>query len=439
MKRGLTSGVLVGAAMALVLSFCAHARAAGALGTVTPEIVKGLGTIPPLAVVVAAPLVTDQTTPKGDELVARMAAIVAGRIGGAARAHPQSAGLAVARAVAGKAGALVFVQVEIAKGELRVTADLYPVMSNGWDRVRIPAPAPRAHVFTAAPLDAEIRAFLPAIVLEQASVHKSRHDEGEVLAAACGDLDGDGGMEIALVSRARVTVGRIRAGKFTPLKSAAWSALSPRGPATMREPLASAVFTSRRGLYVGLSDRGGVLLDANLVPTPPPLLGIPVQLAAGNACAHPNAESGAFEGDITACSGKVREVPVLASPPVKRYDMFAQADIVDKDGTVRSFWANREPSGKLRLRFGETNATIDGVGAQVAIGDLDADGIPEVVTSADAGDDFVTVQSWAPGTPRARMHFPAPAGVRALAVCPPEEKGAPALVAVVGGEIWVVR
>ncbi len=412
--------------------------AAGALGTLPAEVVRALGTLPPAAVVVAAPLTTDQPTAKGDELAERVAVMIAGRIGGAARPHAQTASLAAARAIAGKAGALVFVQSEIAKGELRVTADLYPVMSNGWDRVRIPAPAPKAHAFAKAPLDAEVRTFLPTIVLEQAKLHKAKHDEGEVLAVGCGDLDGDGGMEIALVTRARVSVGRVRAGRFVPVRTVTWNLLSPRVGVPNREPLAGAVFGPSGGLSVGLSDRGGVSLDANLL-APSALLGIPVPMAGGNACARPNAESGAFEGDVATCAAKPKQGGSLATPSVKRYDVFAQSEVVARDGVTKPIWANREPSGKLHVRFGDTVITLEGAGAQVAVGDLDADGVPEIVTTADSGDDAIVVQSWAPNALRPRLRFPATVPVQAVAICPPEERGAPALVGVVGGEIWVVR
>ena len=43
------------------------------------------------------------------------------------------------------------------------------------------------------------------------------------------------------------------------------------------------------------------------------------------------------------------------------------------------------------------------------------------------------------GDLRPRLHIPAPAGVRALGVCPAEARGEPALVAVVGSEVWVIR
>jgi hypothetical protein len=62
------------------------------------------------------------------------------------------------------------------------------------------------------------------------------------------------------------------------------------------------------------------------------------------------------------------------------------------------------------------------------------------VTTNDAGDDVLAVTSWNPkGTLFPRLRLPAKEGVRAVAVCPPEDKGVPAVVAVVGGEVWLVR
>jgi hypothetical protein len=71
---------------------------------------------------------------------------------------------------------------------------------------------------------------------------------------------------------------------------------------------------------------------------------------------------------------------------------------------------------------------------------MDLDGLPEIVSSADTTDDALRIQTLADdGTLRERLKVAAPAGVRALAICPPEENGAQALVAIVGTEVWLVR
>jgi hypothetical protein len=445
--------IAVGAALAiaaLVVSDARDALAAGALEAVAAEIVRGLGPVPPATLVVASPMSIDGAAPtappgatssKADELSVRLAALLAGKLGGAARAHGQGAPLGTARAVSGTSGGLLFVAVEIAKGELRATADVYPVMSNGWDRIRVPVPPPRAHAFASAAIDAEVRSFLPPILLEQATIHKARHDEGDVLAVGCGDVDGDGGMEIVVVSRARVALGGFRQGKFTARKAAAWSSLSPRAPVPMREPLAGIAFQPRAlggGLFVGTTERGGVALDANL-GLRSPLRGIPTTNTSGDACVTPNAGESAFEGDVASCSLIVLDLVLRAASPTPRYDAIATADIAMRDGKSRRIVAARELGGKLRIKLGDAASALDGTGAQLAVGDLDLDGEPEVVTSLDGIDDAVQIHSIGAGEPRLRRKIPAPGGVRALAICPPEERGVPALVAVVGPEIWLVR
>ena len=161
---------------------------------------------------------------------------------------------------AGRASVLVYVRTQIVKGDLRATLDVYPSIANGWDRIRNPLPTPTAHAFASAKVDAEVRAFLPPLLLEQASVERARHDEGDVLAAACGDADGDGENELVLVSAARVAIGRVRAGRFVAERTAAWSAIGPPLPVPTRDPIAEAVVVAG-SVAVGSTTYGGVRLD----------------------------------------------------------------------------------------------------------------------------------------------------------------------------------
>jgi hypothetical protein len=415
------------------------ASAAGAVDTVAQEAAQGLAQTPAAVVVVAAPLVTDQPAPRGDEMALKIAALVAGRLGAGARAHPQALPLATARALAGRAGALVFVQVEIAKGDLRTTLDVYPSMANAWDRIRNPLPAPTSHAFASEKIDAEVRAFLAPLVLELASVHKARHDEGDVLAAACGDVDGDGGDEIVLVSRARIAMGRVRGGKFVAERTAAWSALAPRAAVPMREPLASAV-VAPGAVHLGTTDRAGLTLTPDLAGHTP-VAGMPAWSAEGLVCLQPSAAAGAFDGAPVGCTPSRDTRPKMAVP-APRFDAFASSSIVDASGAARGVVVVREPSGKLKVKLGDAALSPDGdFGAQLAVLDLDQDGVPDVATSVDGPDDAVNVFSLASptGELRGRLHLAAPAGVRAYAACPPEEGGEPVLLAVVGGELWLVR
>lgn len=437
--RPLTSDLLIFLFLPLALLGAKTAWAAGAVDAVAQESAQGLGQTPAAVVVVAAPLVSDQPAPRGDDLALRIAALVAGRLGAGAHAHPAVTQLATARAVAGRASALVFVQGEIAKGDLRATIDVYPSMANAWDRIRNPLPSPTSHAFATAKIDAEVRTFLAPLMLEQASVHRARHDEGEVLAAACGDVDGDGGDEIVLVSRARVAVGRVRGGRFVVERTAAWSALSPRAPVPVREPLASAVVTPG-AVHLGTTDRAGLTLTPDLAGHTS-VAGMPVWSTEGLVCLLPNASAGAYDGAPVGCAPSRDAKPKLAVPS-PRFDAFASATIVDAAGASHGVVLVREPSGRIKVRLGDATLSPDGdFGAQLAVADLDQDGAADVATSVDGPEDAVNVFSLATasGELHGRLHLAAPAGVRAYAVCPPEEGGEPVLLAVVGPELWLVR
>ena len=421
---------------------------ASAIVHIATEIAQGLGEVPAGALVGVSPLVSDVPAPKGEELALRVATHIAGRLG-VAHAHPQPTTLSVARGVSGRAASLVYVQLEIAKGELRATADLYPVVSNGWERLRNPAPGPRAHAYAGAPLDAEVRTFLQPIVLEQASLHKAKHDETDVLAIGCGDVDSDGGNELILATRTRVALGKLRGGRFEVLRATPWTQLASRVPVPMREPIASIVVPrGHRGeLLVGMTDRGAVAVDAKLL-TRRQLTGLPIPGADGEACAFASPEISAFEGSGVACVPPRNGEPAAVLPaPAARFDAIASLDLVGKDGSITQVVAAREPTGKIRLRRSDASgksieAPIDGAGAQIALADLDLDGTPEIAFSSDSGDsDALSIWSWRTGGSGfvQRLRYPTKEGVRAIAACPPEERGLPALVAVVGSEVWLVR
>jgi hypothetical protein len=398
------AGALFGTAPAADLG------AAGALST--PPLTWAPLEVPPraeptlAAVVVAAPLESDDPAPRGDELALRIAARVAARIGAGARAHPLTAQLATARAVAGRANALVYVRSAIVKGDLRATLDVYPSMVNSWDRIRNPVPLPTNHTAARAKVDAEVRSFLPALALEQATVERARHDEGEVLAAACGDADGDGDNALVLVSAARVALGHVRAGRFVAERTATWSALGPTLPVPMRDPIAEAV-VGAGAVGVGTTDHGGLRLTPALT-VDAPLVGLPVWGGDDLVCLRPEASAGAFDGAPVECSLRGEPRPRLAVP-APRFDAFGAALIADALGNARTVVAVREPSGRLRLKAGDALGVAEGTfGAQLAVGDLDQDGAAEIATSADlpvAGaqtarlDDAIDIATWSPGPP----------------------------------------
>ena len=303
---------------------------------------------------------------------------------------------------------------------------------------KIPLPEPQGHRFVDVPIDAEVRSFLPPILLERVSVHKSRLEE-DVRAIGCGDFDGDGGLELVLVSDKRAMIAHAQGKKLVVDRSVPFSRGLSRAPVPLRESLSSIAIEERgtSRLWVASTDYGGLLLDDALEKTEATTR-IPMQTPRGVMCATPRPEAAAFEGPFVACREGDNSPELLA--PLPKFDAYGFAALIGKNGASNGVVvAAREPTGKLRVVRGEQSVAIEGAGAELALGDLDQDGIVEIVTSSDGNDDALHVQSWDGTTLRTRLRFPAPGGVRAVTVCPPEAHGAPFIAAVVGNEVWLVR
>jgi hypothetical protein len=466
------AGLRLCALLGLTLATPAHAQSAATtsslLGRPAAELTAALSQVPEGALVAFAALQSDTPSIRSDELASRVASSIAANLT-AAQVYREPVSISRARALSTSARSLLFVRSEVRKGELRVTIDVYPVLKNSWERLRTHAMAPLAHAFVARPLDAEMRSFFPPILLEQSTLRRHPHDEGEVLAIACGDLDGDGGLEVAIASRERISLGRFRNGAFFTEKSIAWPALKSRAAAPLREPIATLNFIKGKNglthLFAGVSDRGGVAIDANFQKTSL-LTGIPLALGSNVRCAAGSPETGALDSILGTCEPLVRSAigeeanaTKAVEPwvlPATRFDAFAAMELISQTGRRSELTAVRDPNGRLKLRSGDNVQALDNMGAQVAVGDLDLDGIAEIVTSLDtrnAEEDALLVFSWEQSGVRQRLRLKAPGGVRAVAICPPEAGARPGWIAAVGpgeagksasadtarAEVWLVR
>ncbi|WP_437673448.1 hypothetical protein [Sorangium sp. So ce131] len=424
-----------------------------AVARAVEALARSLGAVPGRVLVAAAPLASDAPAPRGAQLAATLAAQLAGKLGEGARAHKEPIPLPDAREAARDDAALVHLAVEIAAGRLRVTADAYPVPRTVWARIRDPEPGPVAHAYAEAPLDAEIRSFLAPIPLVAAKIDRAKNFEGDVVALACGDLDADGSLEILSVSRRRVTTLRLRGGRVVPLQSRSWPDIVGVHPSPLREPLAFATLVEREQdgellppfADVGLTDRArSVRFDGKLQALAE-LPGLAIPDAGGSACA---AISGPLlTGPLGPCAAAD---PAPATPALSgRYDALASARLASARGEPFAVWATRE-RGAVEIRDSAGRRKVVGsAGAQLAVGDLDQDGEPELIASLDVLDpleDAVVVWSWrrragAPerAAPEEVLRLPAPAGVRALAVCPPDGAGRAPFAVATADEIWVVR
>jgi hypothetical protein len=419
---------------------------ASTLTQIVARVAADIGADAKSAVVCTASLRSDEPAPRGAELAGKIATLVAGKLGSAAaRAEPSS--LASAQAAARRASWLVYLQTEIARGQLRVTADVYPVTRNVWERAREPVPAPTAHVHAAGRIDGEVRSYLAPVPLVGARIDRATLEDKEIVAVACGDIDDDGTIEIVTLSRSRVAVGRARGGRFVTLRTAFLRDFSGIAPVPLREPLGGiAIVASRRGpprLDVGISDRArGSRLDGELKLLGA-INGVPFATSYGDACLR-------FQGSTLATTvGKCADGD--AAPPFDingPLDAAAMATFVGPDGVVRTVDAVRDPrTGEVSVRALGRTSNLAHAGAQIALADLDQNGLPEVLTAldvftkpaGDVDDALVITTLEADGSLREQSRTPVPTGVRAVAACPPEGGGSASVVIATTGELWIIR
>lgn len=422
-----------------------------AIGTVAISVAADLPEYAKQAIIFAGPLQSDESAPRGSDLVAQVRGLVAGALGPGATMRSEQVALGAAQSLGHAATVLVYLKVEIARGELRLSADVYRVARTVWDRVKQPIPAPVAHGFASSRIDAEVRGFLAPVPLLARRVDRASMPERDVLAIACGDVDADGALEIVVVSRRRVATGRLRNGSFATLSTAALADLSPVAAAPLREPLAGAVILQRApgqpgAVDVGVTDRAhGSRLDDKLRPVAS-IAGVPFATPEGDACLG-------FQG--TTLAPVVRQCadrdPAFAPFDVASgTDAIARVRVTGSDGAARIVEARRDPVTRdVRLSAGTSAATVPRSGAQMAIADLDGDGDPEIVSTLDTlpssaapatVEDAVVVTSLrGDGRLQERARVPVPSGVRAVAACPPDAPGAAPIVIATASELWVVR
>ncbi len=391
-------------------------------------------------VVAGAPLASDAPAPRGAALVAEIVRLVAGSLGPAARARANPMSLSAARAEAATSDFLVYVRAAIAEGQIRLTLDAYPIPRNIWDRSRSGSPGPVAHGFGSARIDAEVRTFLAPIPLVASQPVKTPLPDPEVVALSCQDFDGDGALEILIVSRRKLALGRVRDGQFSVIRQARWQDLSPIAPVPWRQPLATISYSAPGRLDIGLTDRAAsVRLDPRLrkVASYPHM---PIPWPGGTACAHRRV--GSLRSDLVPC---IKAEPAPEPDAAFHFDAAARARIVDKEGRVREVWAVRNPTdGTVALRDDQGREhELRHLGAQIALTDLDLDGDPDLLATKDvlhAKHDALVVRSWRDdGSVDKRVQWPVPDGVAAVAACPPDGPGPRAVALATSKELWILR
>jgi hypothetical protein len=396
--------------------------------------------MPAGALVVAAPATTTTPLTQPGRLEERLATVVAGRLRRGAMAGREVANLALARAQASGKGTLLHLRPVIADAKLRVEGDVYPVPAKFWDRVRDPRPSPVFHAFAERALDPELRSYLPPVQLIARETVKAKSPEHHPVALACADVDDDGATELVVVGRRGIHLARIRNSTVQPFASQRWTDLSSVAPAPLREPIGSIAIHPGRHVDVGLSDR---LHAVRFSPQLEPIEKV------GRRIPWPGGEGCSRIVGLVVGPQLHRCVDADDAPVPKSFgwgtDAIASATLIGRDGKRHRYMAGRvaNKAEVLWVNDAGDQARIQAVGAQLALGDVDGDGAPELVSGANtlvADQDAVVVRTWRPnGSVQERLRVRAPRGVRALAICPQSEAGPAPIAIAASREIWIVR
>jgi len=390
------------------------------------------------ALVVAADATGGERATLPGTVSERLAQLLAARLGAAAQARTQPLTLSQALREASSARGLVYLSVSLYRDRLDVSADVYVGAGRFWQRVKSPGLRLKGHGFASTALDAELRGLFPAIPLVVSRVDKAQTAERDILALACGDVRGDGSSEIAAVGRRRVQVGRLERGHFAARASLNWADNSAIAPSPLREPIAQCALPEPGRLWVGLSDRADALdLSGSLqvehkwhAVMPWPGAGCTSRAGLG------------YEGKARACpgSGPMPEIDFGTS-----VDAFASRTLSNRSGQVHTLRIARAVGADFvrALDSLHPEVIVPNVGAQIAVGDLDEDGLPEIITasaSLDRHADQLLVRTLTDnGQLRERLRVPVPSGIDALAICPGDGRAMAPLALATGDGIWLIR
>ena len=399
------------------LSVTLAGRISGALVFVAPSAGGGRGALPAL-------------------MSERLAQLVATKLHGVA--YSKAASLAEAQRVAGPARGLVYLSSTLFRDHVQVSADAYTGAGHFWQRLRDPRLHLTAHAATSTPLDPELRALFPAILVVVTRIDKARSSERDVLALTCGDVRGDGASEIVSIGRRKVLVGALEHGRFVARAGLDWAENSAVSASPLREPIAAGSLVAAGRLWVGLSDRADALELSGALQVVHKWHG--VMPWPGGGCTR-RAGLG-YDGKWQTCPGASPAPSTDFETPI---DAFASRVLVNQSGQAHTVRMARPVGSDAARALDSLHAevSVPNVGAQVALGDLDEDGQPEIVTSSPSLErrlDQLVVRTLTDnGQLRERLRVPVPSGIDAVAICPGDGRTMAPLVLATGDGIWVIR
>lgn len=343
---------------------------------------------------------------------------------------------------------LVFLQPELRGGTLLLSVDSVQWPQSFWQRAKNPEGNVVQHLALSVAADGEIRSLLPRPSGIFASKRTFSNPIPDPLAIACGDADGTGGQQIVVVGRRRIVVGRFSERGFVPSYEADWSTVSPVSPTPLRAPLASAI-VEPGAITIGLSDR---MFGVRLVATSPGE-GRDAEFAprkigrahpVGGGRCLPYSATGVLPEEVPCPSSGQATVPKTEKESLA---VWLRSVVTDARGIPRVVTLRSKASGHIaevvvRSPTSPTGrASLERVGDQFAVADLDGDGQVEVISTSPSEPherDSITVHTFDEGklVPRRTVST---GPVQAIGVCPFFGMNPLTVVAAVGNEFWVLQ